>query len=281
MTLKITPLGKHAGAEATGVDLSKPIHAETGARLRAALVEHVALVVRDQKLDADGFVAAVRAAFAEPVPQNFTTERLDKDGFVGVVTNALLSKAGERVYHSAYWHTDHTNREVPPSFTALYAVELPKSGGGDTGVVNTRAAYAALAPELRQKIEGLKTVNVFQGSASKKRSFRNEVKTKAIDDKPVVHPLIRTVPETGGQAIYIHQGKVENFVGMSPEASHELIGELIEQAVKPEFVYRHKWRLGDLFIWDDRASMHQAYTDYDLQENRVLYRIVAGAERPV
>ncbi len=280
MTLTIVPLGKYAGAEATGVDLSKPIDTETRRRLSAALVEHVCLVVRAQKLDADSFVTAVRV-FAEPVQQNLATERLDKDGFVGVVTNALLSKAGERVYHSAYWHTDHTNREAPPSFTALYAVELPQSGGGDTGVINTRAAYAALAPEMRRKIEGLKTVNVFQGSAAKRKSFRNEVKTKTIADKPVVHPLIRTVPETGGKAIYMHQGKVENFVGMSPEASHELIAELLEQALKPEFVYRHKWRMGDLFIWDDRASMHQAYTDYDLQENRVLYRVVAGAERPV
>ena len=120
MTLKITPLGKHAGAEATGVDLSRPIDAATRARLRAALVEHVALVVRDQKLSPDGFVDAVRAAFGEPVQQNFTTQRLDKEGYVGVVTNALLSKAGERVYHSAYWHTDHTNRERPPAATILY-----------------------------------------------------------------------------------------------------------------------------------------------------------------
>jgi taurine dioxygenase len=79
----------------------------------------------------------------------------------------------------------------------------------------------------------------------------------------------------------MHQGKVENFVGMTPEASHDLITELLDEALKPEFVYRHKWRLGDMLIWDDRASMHQAYTNYDLAENRVLYRIVAGPERPV
>ncbi len=199
MELIITPLGAHAGAEATGVDLAQPVSGEIRRRLRAAMVEHVALVVRDQILDPNGFVGAVRA-FGEPMQQNLATERLDADGFVSLVTNALLSQAGERVYHSAYWHTDHTNREVPPSFTALYAVELPVSGGGDTGIINTRAAYAALSPAMLDKIAELRTVNVFQGSAAKKKSFRNAVKKHAVDDNPVIHPLIRTVPETGGQS---------------------------------------------------------------------------------
>ena len=278
--MKVSPFSPLIGAEVTGIDLRKPIDAETRHQLNAALVDNVALVIRDQDFTPEQYLAAV-SLFGEPMPQHFTQYALPDCPLVHEVSNRHKDKSGQRVKHGAGWHTDHTNRAVPPSFTALYAVELPASGGGDTGVINTRAAYAALAPEMRRKIEGLETVNVFQGSAAKKKSFRNEVKTKAITDAPVVHPLIRTVPETGGKAIYMHQGKVENFVGMSPEASHELIAELLEQALKPEFIYRHKWRLGDLFIWDDRASMHQAYTDYDLKENRVLYRVVAGAERPV
>jgi taurine dioxygenase len=277
--LTINRLGEYAGAEALGVDLREPPDAATRQRLNEALIEHVALVIRDQTLDAKSFLTAMQT-FGEPVEQNFTAYR-DKDvPFVNRISNTFPNRAGERVYHSNYWHTDHTNREEPPSYTALYALELPKSGGGDTGVVNMRAAYAALPPALKNRIDGLETVNVFQGSASKKKSARYGVSPRAIEDKPAIHPLIRTHPANGTKAIYMHQGKVENFVGMTPEESQTLIEELLEMAIKPEFIYRHEWRLGDLLIWDDRASMHMAYANYDLNETRTLYRLLIKGDRP-
>jgi len=277
--LTINRLGQHAGAEALGVDLRTPLDAETRKRLNDALVEHVALVIRDQTLDAESFLTAMRN-FGEPVEQNFTAFR-DKDvPFVNRISNTFPNKAGERVYHSNYWHTDHANREEPPSYTALYALELPKSGGGDTGVVNMRAAYEALPDALKARIDGLKTVNVFQGSASTKKSARYAVSPRAIEDKPVIHPLIRTHPENGSKAIYMHQGKVENFVGMTPEDSQALIRDLLETAIQPDFIYRHQWRLGDLLVWDDRASMHMAYANYDLNETRTLYRLLIKGDRP-
>ncbi len=147
------------------------------------------------------------------------------------------AKDGNRVYHSNYWHTDHTNRPEPPSYTALYALELPKSGGGNTGIANMRAAYEALPAAMKARIDGLETVNVFQGSASKKKSARYGVSARSIEDKPMIHPLIRTHPANGTKAIYMHQGKVEQFVGMSPEDSQALIEELLETAIRPEFIY--------------------------------------------
>lgn len=277
--LTINRLGDQTGAEAVGVDLREPLDAATRKRLNDALIEHVALVIRDQTLEPRSFLAAMRN-FGEPVEQNFTAYR-DKDvPFVNRISNTFPNKNGERVYHSNYWHTDHTNREEPPSYTALYALELPKSGGGDTGIANMRAAYAALPDALKARIDGLKTVNVFQGSASTKKSARYGVSPRAIEDKPVVHPLIRTHPANGTKAIYMHQGKVENFIGMSPADSQALIEELLETAIKPEFIYRHEWRPGDLLIWDDRASMHMAYANYDLNETRTLYRLLIKGDRP-
>lgn len=278
--LAINRLGDHAGAEAIGVDLRAPLSPETRHRLNEALVEHVALVVRNQTLDAEAFLIAMRN-FGEPVEQNFTAYRHETFPLVNRISNTFPAKTGERVYHSNYWHTDHTNREEPPSYTALYALELPKSGGGDTGIVNMRAAYEALPQSLKARIDPLRTVNLFQGSASKKKSARYSVSPRAIDDNPVIHPLIRTHPENGTKAIYMHQGKVENFVGMTPEDSQALIEELLEAAIKPEFIYRHEWRLGDLLIWDDRASMHMAYANYDLNETRTLYRLLIKGDRPV
>ena len=277
--LEINPLGAHAGAEATGVDLRQPQDPETRKRLNDALIQHVALVVRDQQLDAHQFRAAMKN-FGEPVEQNFTAYRHESEPFVNRISNTFPNKNGERVYHSNYWHTDHTNRVDPPSYTALYALELPKSGGGNTGIANMRAAYEALPAAMKARIDGLKTVNVFQGSASKKKSARYGVSPRAVEDKPVIHPLIRTHPENGTKAIYMHQGKVEQFVGMTPEDSQALIEELLEMAIRPEFIYRHKWRLGDLLIWDDRSTMHMAYADYDLNETRTLFRLLIKGDRP-
>ena len=79
----------------------------------------------------------------------------------------------------------------------------------------------------------------------------------------------------------MHQGKVENFEGMSPQASQALISELLDEAIRPEFIYRHRWQPGDVLIWDDRASMHKAMANYSLKETRTLMRILVKGDRPV
>lgn len=279
MALEINILGKCAGAEAVGIDLREPLDAETRRRLNDALVEHVALVVRDQHLEAGEFVKAM-ANFGEPMKQNFSSYRHETEDFVNLVSNTFPAKSGDRVYHSNYWHTDHTNREEPPNYTALYAIELPKAGGGDTGIVNMRAGYERLPAALRARIAGLRTVNVFQGSASTTKSHRYGVSDRAIDDVAIVHPLIRTHPANGTKAIYVHQGKLEKFAGMTPEESHALLSEILAEAIQPDLIYRHKWRIGDLLIWDDRSSMHMAYADYDLKETRTLYRVLVKGDQP-
>lgn len=277
-SVTVTPLGDHAGAEVTGVDLSRPLTPEIRRQLRDALAKHIALVFPGQNLTQDQYADAIRI-FGEPVPQNFVDDRLDNP-CVSLVSNTIPGAEGKRVYHASYWHTDHTNRAEPPSYTSLYAVELPTNGGGDTGVLNTRAALKNLSPALREKIKDLKTVNVYSGSASRTKSQKALTLKHADGDTPFVHPLIRTDPETGEQAIYLHKGKLEQFEGMSPEDSQQLVDELMAEIEKPEYMYRHTWRVGDMMIWDDRCSMHQAFSDYDLNETRTLYRIIAEPQRP-
>jgi taurine dioxygenase len=279
MALEIRKLGDYVGAEALGVDLSKPVDEETRRALNEAVVENVALVIRDQKFGPDDFVQAA-SVFGEPMRQNFTSFTCKEQPLINFISNTFEDKSGKRVYHSGYWHTDHTNRETPPKYTTLYALELPESGGGDTGVFNTRAAYAALPDDWKKKLDALKTVNVYHGSAARNRSQKYEVAKRLTDDVPIIHNLVRTHSENGQKAIYMHQGKLENFVGMSPEESHDLVEEMLSLAVKPEFVYRHKWRIGDMLIWDNRQSMHQAFKDYDLKETRTLYRIIVQPEAP-
>jgi taurine dioxygenase len=279
MALNIAKLSAYTGAEASGVDLREPLDTGVRQRLNDALVEHVALVVRGQQLDATQFLNAMRN-FGQPMEQNFTAYLHNSENLVNLVSNTFVGKAGERVYHSNYWHTDHTNREEPPNYTALYAIELPTSGGGRTAIANMRAGYEHLPQAMKARIDALRTVNVFQGSASSTKSHRYSLSKRAIEDRPVIHPLVRTHPVNGTKAIYMHQGKVENFVGMAAQESQELIAQLLEAAIQPEFIYYHEWRPGDLFLWDDRSTMHMAMADYDLTETRTLYRVLIKGDRP-
>jgi taurine dioxygenase len=96
----------------------------------------------------------------------------------------------------------------------------------------------------------------------------------------VLQPLVRTNPENGRKALYFHPTKTENIVGMTPEDSQTLLGELLQHAVREEYVYRHKWKKGDLLLWDNRAAMHRAYFDYNPEEYRLLYRLLVRGEVP-
>ena len=275
--MKVTPLSEHIGAEVTGLDLREPVDADTRAGLHAAAVAHVALVIRDQRFTPQQYLAAV-SLFGEPMAQHFTQYALPDCPLVHEVSNRHVDKSGKRVKHGSGWHTDHTNHVRPPKFTSLYAVALPSSGG-DTAVVNMRAGYAALPEDIRRKIEGMKTVNVFQGSAAEHSGQSADAQAER-KPEPVLQPLVRTNPDNGTRALYFHPVKTENIVGLTPQASQALLDELLERAIQPEFIYRHKWRLGDMLIWDNRAALHRAHFDYDPAEFRLLYRVLVKGELP-
>jgi taurine dioxygenase len=277
--MKVTRLTPHIGAEVTGIDLRGPIDAEARQRLNAAVVENVALVIRDQDFTPEQYLAAV-ALFGEPMDQHFTQYALPNCPLVHEVSNQHKDKSGKRVKHGAGWHTDHTNHVRPPKYTSLYAVHLPSSGGG-TEVVNMRAGYEVLPVATRQKIQDMKTVNVFQGSASARYSGQSADAQAERKPEPVLQPLVRTNPDNGTRALYFHPVKAENIVGMGAAESQALLAELLGQAVKPEFIYHHQWRKGDMLIWDNRAAMHRASFDYDPNEYRLLYRVIVRGELPI
>lgn len=276
--MKVTRLTPHIGAEVTDIDLRQPVDAQTRRQLNAAAVENVALVIRKQDFTPEQYLAAV-SLFGEPMEQHFTQYALPGCPLVHEVSNRHKDKSGQRVKHGAEWHTDHTNHVRPPKYTSLYAVALPSSGG-DTAVVNMRAGYEALPGEIRQKIEGMKTVNVFQGSASARYSGQSADAQTEQKPEPVLQPLVRTNPENGTKALYFHPVKAENIVGMGASESQALLQDLLERAVRPEYIYRHEWRKGDMLIWDNRAAMHRAFFDYDPEEYRLLYRVLVRGELP-
>lgn len=279
--MKITRIKEHIGAEVTGIDLREPIDSETRQRLNAAAAEHVALVIRDQKFTPAQYQAAAEN-FGELMPDQDRRYLVEGLPLVSVLSNRNTDSTGgqAKVAQNATWHTDHTNQERPPKFTMLYPVALPDKGGG-TSVCNMRAAYEALPAAWKERITGMKTENTLISSARMKSGNPDIVREQqASKTPPMIQPLVRTHPETGTKAIWFHKGKTERVIGMEPAETQKFLEELLETAIKPDFVYVHEYRLGDMFIIDDRSSMHKAGFDYDHSQHRMLYRILVRGDRP-
>jgi alpha-ketoglutarate-dependent taurine dioxygenase len=280
--MRISKLKDHIGAEVTGIDLREPVSDEDRQALYDAAVEHVALVIRDQNFEASDYQKAAElfGALMEDQNRMYLAPGVP---MVSVLSNRHKASDGgpAKVAKNASWHTDHTNQELPPKFTSLYAVELPDQGGG-TAVVNMRAAYEALPADMRERIIGLKTENTLISSARAATGNPDVVKAReALNGKLVMHPLVRTHPDSGTKAIWFHQNKTETVTGMDPFETQTFLTELLETAIKPEFTYLHEWRLGDMLLIDNRSAMHKAGFDFDHNQHRMLYRILVRGDRPV
>src|SRR5260221_6647596 len=263
----VTPLTPSIGAEISGIDLAAPIDSATRERLSQALAEHLALVFHDKSSPPEQYLAAAETS-GPPMRQHYSQHHMPGYPDIGLVWHRNGQAPAER------WHTDHTNRERPPAATMLYGVEIP-SAGGATSVASMRAAYAALPETERRRLERLRTVNSLDHDKTDTLA-EDWAKYRA----PIVHPMARTHPVHGSKAIYFHITKTLNIEGMSPEESRSYLSDLLERMIQPEIVYTHKWRKGDVFVIDDRATMHRAHGDYDRRESRVLWRIIVEGDRP-
>ena len=280
-TIKISKIKKHIGAEVTGLDLRNSIDEEIRQSLYDALVDNVALVIRDQKFTAAEFQAAA-SLFGELMEDQDRLYLVPGLPLVSTLSNRHKDGQGNqaKVAKNATWHTDHTNQELPPKFTTLYPVELPDSGGG-TSVCNMRAAYEALPEDLRQRIAGMQTANTLISSVRTKIANPDILRAqRELSGGPMIHPLVRTHPERGTKAIWFHLNKTENILGMGAEETQEFLAELLQTALRPEFVYVHEWKLSDMLIIDNRSAMHKAGFDYDHSQHRMLYRILVRGDRP-
>lgn len=280
--MKITKLKEHIGAVVTGIDLRDDIDAETHQRLNDALVEHVALVVRDQHFEPADFQRAIER-FGEIMPDNNSHHVVEGFPLMLVLSNRLKDSKGgpAKVEKNSNWHTDHTNHEVPPKFTTLYAIEIPDSGT-TTSVANMKAAYKMLAPEWRERIEGLSTFNTLISRANWETGNPDIVKEQRNTTKPPVeHPLVRTHPESGEKAVWFHKGKTDTVTGMDPWETQEFLADLLIETMKDDVIYHHQWKIGDLLMVDNRSAMHRADTQYDHTQHRHLHRLMVKGDRPV
>lgn len=278
MPLEIAPLSDHLGAEAVGVDLSKPVDAETRARLNAAFSEHSVLAVRGQDLTAPQLREAVQL-FGEIFHQHNTRFALPDCPEIHYLSNQDRYENGKRYIPGSGYHTDHSNDTAPPKATVLYAIQLPDSGG-DTQYVNMQRAYEELPADTKKRIEGLKAVHVYQSRHSARKLMGLPPEAEGKVPKAVEHPIVRTHPETGRKALYINPIRIESIVGMPEGEALELLDELLTHATQEKYQYRHKWRKGDMVMWDNRCLLHKANGDYDHSQTRYLYRVMLKGDAP-
>jgi taurine dioxygenase len=265
--LRVTPLHPSLGAEVAGVDLGKPLDEATRHAISRALADHLALVFRDQVLTPAGYLDAA-SVFGPPMEQHYSQHHMPDFPLIGMIWHRNGQQPAEQ------WHTDHTNRERPPAATILYGVEIPSAGGG-TSVANMRAAYAALPEDERRRLDALRTINTLdRGHTDTRQEDRDKY------GAPIAHPMVRTHPVHGSRAVYFHIGKASSIEGMTPEASRAYMKDLLDRMIRPEIVYHHAWRKGDVLVIDDRATMHRAHGDYDRTQSRILWRIIVEGDRP-
>ena len=277
----LTRISDVAGAEITGIDLSVPLSREIADAILAAMDAYHILVFPDQNLTKDQQYAFT-LNFGEIEEHVGRLESGEKYPLVHTVTN-IDEKTGKPTVAPAthgnyFWHTDKSYHAVPSLLTMLHAIDVPAEGG-DTLFANMLLAYEALSDEEKQSLAGLRAVHSWEAS---RRNTGNKPATEEQkrERPPVSHPLVRT--HAGGRkSLYLgmHIGHVE---GVDYDEGRALLADLQERATADRFVYRHKWRNGDLVLWDNRVLLHRADRNYDMGGHpRVLHRTVVKGTVPV
>ena len=274
MVLVMGPrLSTAGGVAITGIDLAEPLARAPKRQILEAFRDHHIVVFPGQALTREQQYGFARN-FGEVQPSGQPGSK--RHAVAHVISN--LDKDGNPVDRSGSpvgnyrWHTDKSWHAVPPLLTMLHAIELPPSGG-DTEFANTLMAYAALPEKTKRRIAGLQVV--FRWGASGGKAI---VTTR--DEPPVDHPLVRTHPDTGSKALYLGN-HASHIRGMPETEGASLLAELLEHATQRQFVYAHRWRKGDLVMWDNRCLLHRAVANYEMGKyRRVMHRSVVRGTVP-
>jgi taurine dioxygenase len=274
MSLEIRPIAGALGAEVRDVDLRKPLSRDLAAAIREVWLEHLVLFFRDQPLDRDQYMAFARS-IGRPVEYPFVK---GVPGYPEIIEVKKLEH--EKVNFGGVWHSDTAYLEEPPMASMLLARELPPYGG-DTLFANMYLALETLSDGLRQVLVTLRGVND-SAKADVTRTREDRMKTDGTLAQRYLaeHPVVRTHPETGRQALYVNFAHTARFAGMTEEESRPLLDYLFRHQVKPEFTCRFSWSVNALALWDNRCTQHNPVNDYH-GHRRVMERITLAGERPV
>jgi alpha-ketoglutarate-dependent taurine dioxygenase len=268
------------GAEIEGVDLATPISAKLKELIVAAIVERHMVVFRGQRLAPD---QQYRLAHCFGEIQTYVTRQRDGSRLPPMHLISNLDAQGRpsasaQIHANYFWHSDKSNAAEPALFTILHALELPVQGG-DTQFADMTAAYEALPEAFKTRINDLRVIHSL--AAIQRNIGGPSYPDEAIlESPPVSHPLVRVHRDTRRKSLYI--GMTSSHVaGLDEEEGRQLLAELLSHATQPRFVLTHRWRPGDLVMWDNRCLLHRSVANYDRDRyRRILRRTVIKGSVP-
>ena len=278
--LDVVPLSKHIGAEIKGIDLRDTLAPDVIDAIHQAWLDHSVLLFRGQSFSQEDLVR-VTGYFGELAPLGRPPKFFPK-GYSRLLPNIMMisniRENGETIGAlpdgEMHFHHDQIHAEIPHNGTLLYSLEIPDRGG-DTLFASGYAAYDTLEPALKAKLEGRRAFHHYNYGSTTRGDTRG---VDAFNES--VHPLFRTHDETSRKAIYVNRLMTVRIDDLPPDESEAALAALFDHSEKPEFVYRHVWRVGDLIVWDNRCSMH-ARDDFPSDQRRLMLRTtVKGTQRP-
>ena len=280
MAIEVRQATPTTGAEILGPDVAAGLNELEIETIRSALYAHGVICLRDQKMTPQVQVEFTKL-FGTP-DVNFNALRFGIDGSPEIYIISNITEDGKPIgtrRAGETWHTDMSYAKEPAAATMLYAVEVPMLHGlslGDTAFANAAAAWDALPKEMQAEILVARGTFDFWG---RKRSSPVS-KEDAAKYPPVEHPIVRRHPKTGRKSLYVARDDCTGIVGKSEHEGLALIEALADHIVKPEFVYQHKWRVGDVIVWGNCTVQHRAVVDYELPQRRLMWRTTVKGEVP-
>jgi taurine dioxygenase len=276
MALSVVRSDAALGAEIV-VDLSRDIDDVVFKEIEDAFHDNIVVVFRNQQLSSQRQIAFSRR-FGELEVHIVKKYLLPEYPEILLVSN-IRNETGENIGLADAgftWHSDVSYREHPSRCSLLYAIEVPEQDGvtlGNTVFVNTIRAYEALPESMKTWLAGRKAIHRYSERMRVANSPRPKLTAAQLAETPdIAHPIVRTHPFTGRKSLYVTKGECIGIEGVPDDEGRSVIEELHDHCIKPEFQYRHKWRAGDLLMWDNATAMHLAICDYELPQRRLMHR---------
>lgn len=282
-SIAITRLTGAIGAELSGIELTGPDYDNIYPAIYEALLNNAVVVLRRQDLSPEQLVAFSRK-FGKLESHVLSQFNMQEHPEVLLISNVKENgKPIGAINAGQYWHSDLSYTKTPTQASLLHAKEVP-SYGGDTMFVNMARAYEDLSSSMQAFLGGLTALHdytnaydTFFAHIADRPPLTDEERAKV---PPVVHPVVRTHPDTGRKALYVNPGFTRKINELEAEESRAILDFLFHHFQQPKYIYRHNWAAGDLVIWDNRCTCHFAVADYDMNERRHMIRCSVEGDVP-
>lgn len=282
-SVRVTPSGKGLGADVSGIDVRQPLSAAEVEAISQAWMDHLVLRFRGFQ----GMTVTQLADFSRnfgtldkaPVKSDPTGKvSPDDHAEITVISNVVVDgKAiGGLGSYEAVWHADMTYNDRPPKGSALFAHEIPPTGG-NTSFTNMYRAYETLPADLKHRVETLKCVHDASRNSAGELRLGFEDNTDPRHTLGAVHPIVRTHPVTGRKCLFLGRRRNAYIAGLPVAKSEDLLDQLWAHATQPQFAWEQVWQLGDIILWDNRCTQHRR-DSFDASTRRLMYRTQIAGE---